>query len=156
MPRKPSRRTRGVRGNGGGFMATPMASISFVIGALGLASNIAMFGYIYANIESKLEINKTEISRNYKEDEQKLRDMREHYETKLKDMNDRSENNRKDSAASIARIDATIGGMTRLATEVEVIKVQLGTISETMKDVRRTLERGLSSTTNGHKMRPGG
>lgn len=112
--------------SGAGYIAIT----GMCVGLFSLATSLIVAGYTWASVVGSIDKNRTEIERNFKED-----------------LLARSENAKiegekhKELLAHISRIDTTIGGMAKLGTEVEVIKVQLVNMNETMRDIRRALER---------------
>lgn len=138
MPKPARNRRPDNNGNGngksGGIMAStsPVQWVSFAVGMLGLLGYIYQLGSVNATIQSEFRAHKDEINRNFREDTERA-----------KFISDMISENKKEFISAITRIDTTIGNMAKLQTEVEVIKVQLTQMNDTMKDIRRGLERAM-------------
>lgn len=107
--------------NGVGWMskASPMAWVGVVTGLFAITINIGTVGFIYAGVLASLDRNRDEIARNFKEDDR----------------------HREEYGRHISRIDTNMGSMKDVFVKIGIIENQLMTLNETMRDIKRGLER---------------
>ena len=95
-----------------------MAYLGTLLAVLSLASQIGMVGYLYANVLAEQNANKADIARNFTDDKE----------------------NRERSLRNIDRIDNTIGTMSKLHVDIEVLKTQLTTMNDTLRRLEKRFE----------------
>lgn len=104
----------------GWINASPMAWVSAVVSLVSLGGMLYQLAFSQATIFTSIENIKVELARNFKEDDF----------------------TRDRHIKNIERIDTTIGSMGKLNVEMEVVKTKLDGLTEAVKDLKRSLERG--------------
>lgn len=144
--KRPSRTVKGqstgIGDEGRGWMnASPMAWVSAGISILSLAGMIWSGVFAYANLNAEVKNIRTEVERNFKEDDKRL-------DQQAKTI----DKNHEFTTKAVERIDTTIGSLGSLNVKIGVLETKLESINDTLKRMEKQLDRSSSGNHTNHKM----
>lgn len=118
--------------------ASPIAIITL---CLTLAFNVGQIGFTYAYVLGRLDANALAVQRVENDVRERnlaaLRLIEDRHQLVMKTMEERQVVN----AKAVDRLDSSLGAMSALRTDVEVVKNKLTTIDETLRRVERYWDR---------------
>ncbi len=99
--------------------ASPMALVGVVAGVIAIGSTFTQWVFTYANMDARISRISEELARNFKEDYEKSQS----------------------AIATAARLQASVDGMNKLFTKIEVLEEKLSNIDKTLLRMERAAEK---------------